>query len=278
MRYLLSSPLRALAVVLLLASGGVCEAAFDHSTWDRVLKAHVNDIGEVDYAALKANRGDLDLYIQQLAKSSPISDPGRFSGKAGALAYWMNAYNAFVMRGVVDEWPTKSVRDLGIFYGFFRGNDYVAGGSKISLQDLENDIIRKRYNEPRIHFGIVCASISCPLLEKEAFTAENLERLLDRQTRRFVKQPRNVYIDRNANKVTLSAIFDWYKEDFGPKNLKDKDRLLGFILPYLSAGRRKELGALRDPALKFFDYDWSINAPGSRARSKNPLEREVTRH
>lgn len=269
---------RMLSVVLALASPAVCETAFDHSAWDRVLKAHVNNVGEVDYAALKANRGDLDKYIQQLAESSPASHPNRFPAKSHALAWWMNAYNAYVMRGVVDRWPTKSVRDLGTLYGFFRRKDYVAGGTKISLLHLENEIIRKQYNEPRIHFGIVCASISCPILGKEAFTGDNLERLLDRQTRQFVNERRNVSIDPAANQVTLSAIFDWYKKDFGPESIKDKDRLLGYIRPWLNAGRRKELEALRNPALKFYDYDWSINDPGSRARSKNPLEQEIAKH
>src|SRR5215467_7959261 len=97
---------RGVAVALL--AGSVSAAPFDHSIWDRVLKADVNEIGEVDYAALKAHRGDLDEYIRRLAESSPEDRPEMFPTRAHELAYWINAYNAFVIRGVVDHYPTRS--------------------------------------------------------------------------------------------------------------------------------------------------------------------------
>lgn len=253
-------------------------AAFDHSAWDRVLKSSVNDIGEVDYAKIKAGRKDLDEYVRLLGESSPVNKPELFPSRSDELAYWMNAYNAFVMRGVVDKYPTRSVRDLGALYGFFRRKDYVAGGEKMSLQHLENEIIRKNYNEPRIHFGIVCASVSCPLLSKNAFTAANLEEQLERLARNFINQRRNVAIDKAGNEIVLSAIFDWYKKDFETAGAGDGNQaLLAYVRRYANEENRRALAELRQLKVKFRDYDWSINAPGARSRSKDPLERELVK-
>ena len=142
-----------------VVSTGLSAASFDHSAWDRILKTYVSDLREVDYAALKRDRGELDNYIQMLGESSLINRPELLRSKAHELAYLMNAYNAFVVRGVIEKCPTRSVRDLEALYGFFRRKDYTAGGARVSLLYLENEIIRKRYREARIHFGIVCASI-----------------------------------------------------------------------------------------------------------------------
>ncbi len=148
------------SLLFLVMVGGTAHAQeFDHSPWDRVLTTYVNDIGEVNYSALKTHRKDIDEYIQKLGESGPVNRPDLFPTRAHELSYWMNAYNAFVMRGVVDNYPTRSVRDLGALYGFFRRNDYTAGGVKLSLRHLENEILRKKHHEPRTHFAIVCASI-----------------------------------------------------------------------------------------------------------------------
>ncbi len=263
-------------VLVLLATIPLSAATFDHSAWDRVLKTYVNDKGEVDYAALKANRKDLDEYIQMLGELSPANRPKSFPTKAHELAYWMNAYNAFVMRGVVDSYPTRSVRDLGALYGFFRRNDYTAGGVKMSLRHLENEILRKQYKEPRIHFGIVCASISCPRLSREAFTAESLEEQLERLARQFINERRNLTIDARANEVTLSKIFDWYKKDFENGPGGRTEMVLDFVRRYASNENRKALDSLRQPRVKYYDYDWSINEPGSRAKARSPLDRELS--
>jgi len=252
-------------------------AGFDHSAWNRVLQAQVNELGEVDYAAIKSNPKDLNAYIQQLAEVSPESKPDRFT-KAGALAYWMNAYNAFTTKGVVEAYPTKSVRDLGVLYGFFRRKDYTAGGRKISLRSLENDIIRK-LGDPRIHFAIVCASISCPRLPREAFTEANLEKSLDRAARTFLNERRNVTIDAARNEVTVNPILTWYKEDYGASGSREKvaRELLAYVRKYANAETAKLLDRLKEPKLSVYDYDWAINDPGSRARAKSPLERELAR-
>lgn len=266
-----------LVTLLLGASAHARGAAFDHAIWDRVLKTYANEIGEVDYRALKANRKDLDDYVQSLGEASPANKPDLFPSRAHELAYWMNAYNAFVMRGVVDGYPTQSVRDLGLLYGFFRRDDHVAGGMKMSLFHLENDIIRKKYSEPRIHFGIVCASVSCPLLSRDAFTAENLETQLERLARKFINERRNLSIDQAANAVTLSKIFDWYTKDFEVPAAPGRPggTLVDYVRRYSNEASRRALDGLRQPRVKFYDYDWSLNEPGSHARARSPLDREV---
>jgi hypothetical protein len=258
-----------LAVLPALAAG------FDHAVWDRVLKAHVNETGEVDYAALKARREDLDEYIRLLGESSPVNRPALFPSRAHELAYWINAYNAFVMRGVVDGYPTRSVRDLGVLYGFFRRKEHTAGGVKMSLLHLEDDILRKKYQDPRIHFAIVCASISCPFLNRDAYTGEKLEEQLERAARDFINQRRSLTINAPANQVTLGAVFGLrdYAKDFEATGVS----LLDYVRRYANPENRRALDALKSPRIKFYDYDWSINDPGSRARNKNPLERELAR-
>jgi hypothetical protein len=261
-----------LAVAALLAASPVARGAgFDHSLWERVLQVYVNRIGEVDYAALRADRQDLDAYVRLLGESSPANRPQMFPTRADELAYWINAYNAFVVRGVVDHYPTRSVRDIGALYGFFRHKGYTAGGERMSLQYLENDILRKKYAEPRIHFAIVCASVSCPMLARDAYTAGNLEALLERQARAFVGQRRNVYIDAAVNEITLSEILRWYKDDFE----RTGQSVLRYIRRYASEEEGRAMDRLRQPKIKYFDYDWSINEPGSRTRAKSPFEREL---
>ena len=260
-----------LAVILAGANARSAVAAegFDHSPWDVLLKQYVNAIGEVDYASLKANRGPLDAYVASLAATSPDSRKELFSDRAAELAYWLNAYNALIIRGVVDAYPAKSVRDLGALFGFFRRKDYTLGGRKLSLQDLENDIIRNRYREPRIHFAIVCASMSCPRLDREAFVADKLEEQLDRVTRRYMAENRNVAIDVAARTITLTAILKWYAEDFGGP-------VLDFVRRYSSPARVALLDQAGTQAkTRFFDYDWSLNAPGSRAKAKLRYERDL---
>ena len=165
--------------------------SFDHSLWDRLLKTYVNQSGEVDYAALKADRTDLDEYVRRLGESSPANRSEQFPNRAAQLTYWLNAYNAFVVRGVIDNYPTRSVLHL---YGFFRRKDYIAGGTRLSLKYIEDKIIRRQYGDPRIHFGLVCASVSCPLLPREAFTHERLDEQLERLARQFINNQRNVTI------------------------------------------------------------------------------------
>ncbi len=264
-----------LATACALAADGA--HGFDHSVWDRVVKKHVNAIGEVNYGGLQRDHADLDLYIKQLGETSPENKPALFPGKAYELAYYINAYNAFTTAGVVKAYPTKSVRDLGLLFGFFRRDDYVMGGRKISLSNLENDIIRNaKFAEPRIHFAIVCASLSCPKVAGEAYAGDKLEQQLAAAARQFVNERRNVYVQQGSSTVTLSEIFKWYEKDF---LVKAPGGVLEFAKMYASPDLKAALDKLpaKSVRLKYFDYDWAINDPGSRANAKSEFEREISR-
>jgi hypothetical protein len=243
-------------------------AGFDHASWDRALKRAVNEVGEVDYAALKNDR-DLLAYVAALRAASPENKKELFSAKGDELAYWINAYNALTTYGVAKAYPTKGVKELGFLFGFFRRKDYVLGGRSLSLQQLENEIIRARYAEPRIHFAIVCASLSCPKLSRDAYTATNLEKQLAFQTRQYFAETRNVAV--SGNTVTLAAILDWYKADFGGS----RAALLEYAKQHTTEAKRKAMAAVASPRIVFRDYDWSINDLGSRARASTAVEREL---
>ena len=251
--------MRALAVLGLFCTAAAAAADFDHSAWDRVLKRHVNARGEIDYAGIQKDRRDMDAYLALLRASSPKSNPGMFSTRADAMAYWINAYNAFVTNGVAVKYPVKSVRDLGFAFGFFRAREYVAGGTTMSLNNVEHDTLRKEFNDPRVHFAIVCASLGCPYLARDAFLPRKLEEQLDAGARQFVGEDRNVSIDPGRNEVVLSKIFDWYAGDFGGKG-----KLVEYVQRYSTPARREALARLKNPRLRFRDYDWGINDPGSR--------------
>jgi hypothetical protein len=239
---------------------------FDHSAWDAVLKKHVSEIGEVDYAAIKKDRAGLESYINALAASSPVNKPEMFPSREHKLAYWLNAYNALVTWAVANAYPVKSVRDLGFALGFFRREDHIVGGRKMSLDAIEHGTIRKQFGDPRIHFAVVCASISCPRLSREAFAGDRVSEQLDAGARRFFSERRALLADSARNIVTLSKLLAWYKGDFDAG---------GGVLAFARRYAPDPKAIPKSPGLRYFDYDWSINDPGSRAGAKSPLEREL---
>jgi len=236
---------------------------FDHSAWDRVLRRFVTETGRVDYAALKADRADLDTYLAQLAARSPASHPQEFSSRGSQLAYWINAYNAFVFSGVVDNWPTQSVRNLGKLYSFFWRRKFIAGGKEYTLNGLE-DILRHSLKEPRIHFALVCAANSCPRLQRQAYTEENYDRLLEEAARFYLNEARNLRIEAAGNRVTLPRIFSFYHGDFedyvrAHNAARTGNLQVDYVRLYASQANRAALDALKNPRVAHFDYDWGIN-------------------
>ena len=264
------------AIVCAWVSGGTAWASgFDHAPWDRVLKRFVTESSRVDYAALQAHSSDLDRYVSALGARSPVSHPRDFPTRESRLAYWINAYNAFTMKSVIEHWPTKSVRDIGFLpYSFFWRQKFVAGSEQYTLNNIENDFLRKQLQEPRIHFVIVCASNSCPRLQREAFTEENTERLLEAAARFFINEPRNLLIDRESNRVTVARIFTFFEEDFENYARKAAKSpvghpLLDYIWIYANEAHRAALQSLNNPSVRDFEYDWGINdvnAPASTGR------------
>lgn len=228
-----------------------------------VFKQAVNSKALVDYASLAESPAAINAAYADIARRSPDSNPEDFPTEESRFAYWMNAYNIATIYGVVEAYPIDSVRDVkpvSVFTlfaggGFFVAQKYVFGGDSYSLYNLENKVIRERFSDPRLHFALNCASIGCPDLAPEPFTAANLERLLERQTRGFINSDKGVVIDLQAKEIRLSSIFNWYREDFE----KDGVTLLDYVSGYYSD--RSALAKARKDGyeLAFLEYDWSLN-------------------
>ncbi|MEK7465884.1 MAG: DUF547 domain-containing protein [Planctomycetota bacterium] len=225
------------------------DEAFPHTLWTKVLKKHSKD-GYLRYKAVKDDPADLDAYLGYVAKFSPESKPETFPKREDRFAYAINAYNAYVVKGVIDHYPCESVMKIGsIPDDFFSQFEYPFGGKSYTLKAWENKA-REEFGDPRIHFAVNCASIGCPRLPDEAFEPGRLEEQLARETQKFVNEERNVKAE--DGKVKLSSIFKWYKGDF-TKWLESKGKPPD-LLVYL-----KECGRDVTGEIEFLPYDWGIN-------------------
>jgi uncharacterized protein DUF547 len=241
----------ALAVWVAVLLGGARPAPaepFSHAALDTVL-ARVLREGRVDYGALAKDHADLDRYLAAVAGARPDPWP-----REEQIAFWVNAYNARVLDGVIRRPGIKSVLDvrrvLGIpTLGFFRERRATAGAQR-SLDDIEHRILRARYAEPRLHFVLNCASVSCPTLPERALTAATLEADLEAATGRFLADSTRNRIDP-ARGMRLSAIFKWYGEDFRASD----GSVQAFVLRHLLQDR----GLRSDLPVEFLDYDWALN-------------------
>ena len=217
----------------------VTRSVVDHSAWDALLQKYVNDRGEVDYASLGKERQKLDAYLEAIAGHPPQNNWSR----AEKMAYWINAYNAFTVQLILDNYPLKSIRDLD------QGNVWdrqwiVIGDNTYSLNNLEHDILRKQYTDARIHFAVNCAARSCPPLLNRAWTAANLRTTLDQQTRAFINN--QTYNTITQQSVQISKIFDWYRKDFGD------------LIAFLNQYARTKIQP--NAKVSFQTYDWALNA------------------
>ncbi len=246
---------------------------FSYDSYAEVLSTHVNKSGLLNYKQLVANPAQLDQFYAQIAAYSPDSHPSLFPSENHKLAYWINAYNATVLKGVVEYYPIDSVEDVQapaiLFFfpsksGFFFFQRFTYGGQETSLYYLENSVIRGRFDEPRIHFALNCASQSCPILPQTPFTGESLESQLDRETRKFINDPSRVRYDAASNTLYLSSIFKWYEDDFTDwlknTNTDEKPSLLNYVLLYISR-ETAELIRQNQSSLKlaYLPYDWGLN-------------------
>jgi hypothetical protein len=250
----------ALSLVLPL-SAQAATPSFSHTALDQTLQNYVDSTGMVDYWGLKQDRALLDAYIDSIGKISPDTAPTRFPTPQDELAYWINAYNAFVLRGVLDNYPVKSVKDIALLNGFFNRTDFIAGGKELTLDALENKIIRPRYRDPRIHFVVNCGAWSCPALENRAFDGPTLDQRLDSAARRSLNDPKYLRYDKKKNTLYISKILDWYGQDFidwYPASSPVAPRLLDYIELYVA----ETVGqAFKDknPKIDFDSYDWRLN-------------------
>ncbi len=248
-------------------------AGFPHERFERLLTRFVAADGYVDYASWHADadaRSELRAYLSAVAAFSPTATPERFPGPRDALAYWLYAYNAWVICSVLDKWPIASVTDVRApleivrGFGFFYRRRFPFGGEDLSLYHVENEIIRKQYRDPRIHFVLNCGSESCPALRPELPTGEELERFLERSTNEFVSDPKHVKIDHDARRIRLSAIFRMYKGDFvddlRAQGLPSDRGPVAWVEAVAPNAVREELSRARDYVVEYKDFDWAINS------------------
>ncbi|MDJ0574467.1 MAG: DUF547 domain-containing protein [Xenococcaceae cyanobacterium MO_234.B1] len=236
--------------------------SFNYQDYAEVLKAYVSDRGLVNYEALQANRAKLDKFNQALGLVTP-SVYNSWS-EAEKLAFLINAYNSFTLQSIIDQNPLKkSIRDIP---GVWRRRKFEIAGESKTLDNIEHDILRKEFNEPRIHAALVCAAISCPPLRNEPYLPETIDSQLDDQVRKFIAGSYGLKIERSRGRVYLSSIFKWFGKDWLPSyRIEDKftgnskqKAVLNFISQYLNESDREylEKGKYK---VSYLDYDWSLN-------------------
>ncbi|MFT5166994.1 MAG: hypothetical protein ACI8P3_002231 [Saprospiraceae bacterium] len=217
----------------------------DHQIWTALLSKQVSTAGNVDYKGIIADKASLDTYLAALSDNPP----GVNWGENDKIAYWINAYNAFTVKLIVDNYPLKSIKDIGNGLPMINSpwdiKFFKIGDTDFDLNTIEHEILRKQFQEPRIHFAINCASFSCPKLRNEAFEAKTLDKQLDEQARSFINNPDKNKID---NKETqLSKIFSWFENDFTKKG-----SIKSFIKKY-----HEEFN--ENNKLQYIDYVWTLN-------------------
>ena len=248
--------------------------AFDHAhaAWGALLKGHVQvaqdgHSSRVDYRGLANERKKLTAYLLELSAVAP----GEYRGwtRAQQLAFLINAYNAYTVELVLTRYPElKSIKDLGsLFSSPWKKKFFTLLGSGRSLDDIEHGLIRApgAFDEPRIHFALNCASIGCPMLRDEAFTADRVDAQLEDGVRRFLGDRSRNRHEPSSGRLALSPIFDWYKADFekGHRGIRSTRQ---FVAPYadLLADSAADRAAVRtaQAALRYLDYDWNLNDAG----------------
>ncbi len=236
----MKAPKIIIALITILALNQVkSQNSFDHSVWDQALLLNVSEDGKVDYDGFMRDSSQLYQYFRQLSENPPQENWSREE----KLAYWINAYNAYTIKLIIDSYPVKSIKEIEDPWNkkFFK-----IDGVWHSLGELEHKILRK-FGDPRIHFAINCASISCPVVWNRAYSADNLHTALDQQTAKFINDPiRNTITDKVVN---VSKIFSWYKKDFKVNGGDVKD----FINRYAT------VKITNQPKKGYKDYDWALN-------------------
>lgn len=234
--------------LLLLAAAAIAPLNLAHAadnftdTYDRLLKKYVTS-GGVKYAAWKGNAADMKD-LQSVVDGVASANVGSMS-RSEQLAFYINAYNAWILHEALDKYPTKSVKDT--FFTFFTSKRIKVAGEQTSFNSLEKETIRSKFGEPRVHFALNCASQSCPPLSTDAFRGANLESQFEKLARNFVNSPKGVAYQDGAKTAELSKIFDWYKDDFKE----------GGPIAFINKRRSKPLP--NDVKISYQEYNWSLN-------------------
>jgi hypothetical protein len=221
-------------------------AAVDHSVWDTLLKRYVDADGRVAYQDLKTkDLAAFEGYLKTLAETS-VDGMSEDEEKA----FWINAYNALIVSGVLEGNTAEGFIARKQFFSWYTLK--VAGQDR-SADDIEHKILRVKFNDPRIHFTIVCASGSCPELRQEAYVAAQLDAQLTDATRRFINDPSRNQI--TAQQLAISKIFEWFAEDFVKRAGSVPDFLIGFV-----DAEKQQILKNKQHELDYLEYNWTLNA------------------
>jgi len=245
----------ALGFFLLGSHGTSIAAEFDqsHARFSGILTRYVKGTG-VDYAGLKAHPQELNSYLEEIAAVKK-ADFKKW-GEPEQIAFLINTYNASTLRLIMDHHPLKSIRDIGALPGAAWREMIVRFWDELmTLDHLENKILRVEYREPRIHFALVCAAKGCPPLRTEAYVGLRLGEQLDDQARIFLGTPDKNRFDATKNTLHLSPIFKWYEKDF----TQAAGSLTAYVKPFLPESQRAALEGRKKIKIRFTDYDWTLN-------------------
>lgn len=251
--------MKKLTLFFLILSNLIYAQKDQHKLFTSILNDYVVN-GLVKYKELKIDNR-LDEYLSQLMQT----DPEKISTKNDKLAFWINAYNAFTLKLIKENYPVESINDLhtgGLIIGQILGKtvwhkEWIKiGGRTLSLNNIEHDIIRKEFNEPRIHFALVCAAFSCPPLRKEAYEGYKIEQQLEDQARTFFNDKTKNQFDVKTKTAELSKILDWYDSDFG----NNDEEILKYISQFLPSEIAKNIN--ENPGewdIDYLSYNWDLN-------------------
>jgi len=242
----------------------------DHSVWDaftyRYVTRGANGVALVNYGSVSANdKAALNAYLASLA-ATPVSS----LNQQEQFAYWLNLYNALTVQVILDHFPVRSIRDIDISPGLFSNGPWGAKlisieGEQVSLDDIEHRILRPIWRDPRIHYGVNCASIGCPDLLTGAFTSANLNRKLDEAAVNFINHPRGVEVV--GNRLFVSSIYDWFQADFGGTDAGVIEHVRQYAQPALAT---QLAGVSRISGDR---YDWKLNTLSSAPSAGQGIQR-----
>jgi hypothetical protein len=245
-------------------------STFDHEYWDysKLLHDHLR-ANRVDYRDLRRHRAALDAVVAQLAE--PGDDEERGWNRNQRLAFWINAYNVFTLKAIVDHYPIRSAmftlqprNSIRQIDGVWTKLTWKAAGRTLTLDDIEHKILRPEFKEPRVHFAINCASVGCPPLAADPYRPATLEAQLDQAARRYLAGDRGLKIDGATLRVT--KILEWYGDDFVARFAPDAaaggvrvERAIRGVVEQFGLPAAADLARKPDTRIRFLDYDWSLN-------------------
>jgi hypothetical protein len=255
-------PLLVATLLLTMAANGTAAQprTVDHAPFSALLAQHVRN-GLVNYDAFRDAPG-FTRYLATLASTDPNSLP-----RAEQLAFWINAYNAYTIVQINAHGERQSIKNINKSFGFVKAGGAwtepmaTVNGTRYTLDQIEHERIRPMFQEPRVHFALVCAALGCPPLRNEAYVADRLDAQLDEQASEFLlRSPAKNRVDVSSRTVHLSRIFDWYGDDFAP----DARGLQRWLSRYWPAGAERSLLEAGTARVRWTDYDWSLNTQRAR--------------